>query len=61
MPKRSVFDADDNQLARMEKLGLNPKQLGWYSATAFEEWLKRREARHARAEIQKKKRDMGLD
>lgn len=55
MPQRAVFDADDNQLKRMDALKLSRKKLGLYASDAFEEYLKRREGRARRAALQNRK------
>lgn len=54
MPKRVVFDATDEQIKRYLDLGEKEKEMGIAARKAFEEWLKRREARINRAERQKK-------
>jgi hypothetical protein len=52
MPKRVVFDISDEQLNQFIKLGEKEKELGTMGRKAFEEWLKRRQARANRALIQ---------
>lgn len=53
MPKRVVFDTTDEQVKRFVDLGEKEKEIGIMARKAFEEWLKRREARAIRAERQK--------
>lgn len=53
MPKRVVFDATDEQVKRFISLGEREKEIGIMARKAFEEWLKRREARSRRADEHK--------
>jgi len=55
--KRCVHEVSEEQLARLGKVGLDPKRIGLYGGDAFEEWLKRREGRARRAALQIKKYD----
>jgi len=53
MARRVVFDATDEQVSRFVSLGEHEKEIGIMARKAFEEWLKRREARVGRAKRQK--------
>lgn len=53
MSRRVVFDASDDQIKRFVSIGEHEKEIGIMARKAFEEWLKRREARQLRAISQK--------
>jgi hypothetical protein len=49
VPKRVVFDIDDDLLSRSMRYAKSEKNLGFIALQAFEEYVNRREARTARA------------
>lgn len=55
MPKRIVFDVDDDLLARALKYAKAEKNISFVALTAFEEYVNRRDARQARAVEQNEK------
>jgi len=56
MPKRVQFDLSDN-LYQRSKPYVDDKHLNYQISLAFDEWLKRREARSLRAEIEKRRKE----
>jgi hypothetical protein len=55
MPKRIVFDVDDDLLARALKYAKAEKNISFVAQTAFEEYVNRRDARNVRATEQNEK------
>lgn len=53
MSRRIVFDVTEEQILRFVRLGEKEKEISIMARKSFEEWLKRRESRSRRAEIQK--------
>lgn len=55
MPKRIVFDVDDDLLSRALKYAKTEKNIGFVALQAFEEYVNRRDARTVRAVEQNEK------